>query len=44
MIKKKELENEDLVFDIAWIAQQWRNMGDYQKALTQFERVLGKNL
>ena len=28
---------------LANIAEQFRNMGQYQRALEQFERVLGKN-
>jgi hypothetical protein len=27
---------------LALISEQWRHKGEYQKALEQFERVLGK--
>ena len=39
----KNTDHPDVAITLANIAQQWNLMGDYQKALQQFEKVLGKN-
>lgn len=36
-------EHPQIATTLAQIAEQWSNLGEYQKALKQFERVLGKN-
>ncbi len=38
----KTEEHPEVATTLALIAEQWRDMGDYQKALEQFERVLRK--
>ncbi len=40
----KTVEHPSVATTLSIIAQQWSNMGDYQKALTQFEQVLGKKM
>ena len=44
-IQRKVYKNPDHLFiakTLAAIADLWSTMGDYQKALQQFEKVLGK--
>ncbi len=38
------MENSSVATTLFNIAQQWSNLGEYQKALEQFERVLGITL
>ena len=35
-------ENSSVVVTLVNIAEQWKNMGDFKKALEQLERVLRK--
>ena len=39
----KTTEHPHVATTLALIAEQWSNMGEYQKALEQFKKVLGKN-
>ena len=39
----KTTDHPKVAIKLAQIAQQWSSMGEYQKALQQFEKVLGKN-
>jgi hypothetical protein len=38
----KTTDHPEVATTLSKIAQEWSNMGDYQNALTQYERVLGK--
>ena len=39
----KTTDHPEVATTLANIAEQWSIMGEYQKALQQFEKVLGKN-
>ena len=39
----KTRDHPKVATTLAKIAEQWSSMGEYQKALQQFEKVLGKN-
>ena len=39
----KTTDHPEVATTLGQIAQEWSRMGEYQKALQQFEKVLGKN-
>ena len=39
----KTRDHPQVATTLAQIAEQWSSLGEYQKALQQFEKVLGKN-